>query len=425
MGRITSHHRSNSGYEPEDSTALRLQKTYLVRTCVAIIFAGILWGGLYIALGEPVAGIIPLVYSLLSATATLFFAMNRRCEWFRFVQLLLILLLPVLLMIALGGYLSSSAVVLWSLVCPFGALIFDGPRQALRWFLAYLALLFVSALIQPYVRVGNTLSSTTIIVFFVLNIGVVSTVAFVLLFHFIQQQNVTLALLRQEQAKTERLLLNVLPKKIAALLRDDNHQGTIAEYCEAVSVLFADVVGFTPLSAELAPRQMVELLNEVFSHFDSLVEKYGLEKIRTIGDNYMVVSGAPAPRSDHAHALAHMALDMMSYVHDNHVPGVQQLQFRIGINSGAAVAGVIGHHKFHYDLWGDAVNVASRMESQGIPGKIQITDMTYALLKDRFTCQPRGTIEIKGKGKMQTWFLTGAKREGLLQDSAAEKGLLV
>jgi guanylate cyclase len=154
---------------------------------------------------------------------------------------------------------------------------------------------------------------------------------------------------------------------------------------------------------------MVDLLNEVFSSFDTLADKYGLEKIRTIGDNYMIASGVPVPRADHAHALAGVALEMMSHV-DRHRPAhAVRLRFRLGMNSGAAVAGVIGRRKFHYDLWGDAVNTASRMESHGVPGKIQIARPTYDLINDDFVCVPRGSIEVKGKGQMETWFLEGRR----------------
>ena len=203
--------------------------------------------------------------------------------------------------------------------------------------------------------------------------------------------------------KSNRLLLNVLPKEIVPILKE--HNTTVADHFESVSVLFADVVGFTSLSVRLPPREMVDLLNEVFSFFDTLADKYGLEKIRTIGDNYMIASGVPVPRADHAHALAGMALEMMSHV-DPHRPGHDvKLQFRLGMNSGPAIAGVIGRQKFHYALWGDAVNTASRMESHGVPGKIQIARPIYDLIKDDFVCVPRGLIEVKGKGQMETWFL--------------------
>ena len=168
-------------------------------------------------------------------------------------------------------------------------------------------------------------------------------------------------------------------------------------------------MGFTPLTTELSPNAMVELLNEIYSHFDSLVEKHGVEKIRTIGDNYMVAAGVPRPRPDHAQALARLALEMTAYLAGLPPVGGRRLSFRIGINSGPVIAGVIGHKKFAYDVWGDTVNTASRMESQGTPGKIQITGATYELVKEDFICRPVGPVEIKGKGRMDIWFIVAAR----------------
>jgi guanylate cyclase len=179
-----------------------------------------------------------------------------------------------------------------------------------------------------------------------------------------------------------------------------------------VSVLFADVVDFTKMSERLAPQAMIALLNEIFSYFDELAAKYEVEKIRTIGDNYMVASGAPRRRSDHAHALVAMALEMNEYLGRRGSSRTQDLRFRIGINSGPAMAEVIGHHKFHYDLWGDAVNVASRMESHGLPGRIQVGPDTFELIKDDFECEPRGLVEIKGKGMMETFWVSGRSPSG-------------
>ncbi len=212
--------------------------------------------------------------------------------------------------------------------------------------------------------------------------------------------------LREEEQKSERLLLNVLPKEIAPDLKSGKL--TIADRFEHTSILFADIVDFTALSARMAPEEMVELLNQIFSHFDSLVEKYDLEKIRTIGDNYMVASGVPRPRLDHAHAIARLALDIREYIQALPARNGQKIDFRVGINSGPVVAGVIGKHRFHYDLWGDPVNTASRMESHGVAGRIQISSATRELIKDRFECESRGKIAVKGKGEMETWFLTGA-----------------
>jgi guanylate cyclase len=203
------------------------------------------------------------------------------------------------------------------------------------------------------------------------------------------------------------LLLNILPKEIAAILKNEDR--TIADSFEGVSILFADLVGFTTLTANMAPVEVVNLLNEIFSHFDSLVEKYDVEKIRTIGDNYMVAAGAPRQCPDHACRLASMALDMQAYLQERHRRRDIPVQFRIGISSGPVIGGVIGRKKFVYDIWGDAVNIASRMESHGVAGKIQLTSITYELIRDRFACERRGTVRVKGMGDMETWFLVGLK----------------
>jgi adenylate cyclase len=213
--------------------------------------------------------------------------------------------------------------------------------------------------------------------------------------------------LRKEQEKSEQLLLNIFPKLIAQRLKQDQH--LIAEHFEDVTILFADIVGFTPLSAHLEPIELVNLLNQIFSDFDQLAQQYGVEKIKTIGDAYMVVGGLPSLMANHAEAIAQMALDMQQVIHRCQMDKGYSLQIRIGINTGSVVAGVIGRNKFIYDLWGDAVNVASRMESSGVAGRIQVTPATYNHLKDKYVLEERGVTFVKGKGEMNTYWLTGKK----------------
>lgn len=213
--------------------------------------------------------------------------------------------------------------------------------------------------------------------------------------------------LRRQQEQTEKLLLNILPNSIAQRLKRE--QGIIADSFEEVSVLFADIVGFTPLAARIPPIGLVNLLNQIFSTFDHLAERHGLEKIKTIGDAYMVVGGLPLPLDNHARAIAEMALDMQQAMIDFQADNGEQFQIRIGINTGSVVAGVIGTSKFIYDLWGDTVNVASRMESTGVPGCIQVTATTYERLKEQYEFEERGAIEVKGKGEMTTYWLKARK----------------
>lgn len=214
--------------------------------------------------------------------------------------------------------------------------------------------------------------------------------------------------LEAEREKSERLLFNILPEAVAKQLKQE--QRTIAEHFAEVSVLFADIVGFTEMSAGRPPVEIVNLLNQIFSEFDHLAEIHGLEKIKTIGDSYMVVGGLPIERADHLEAIADMALDMQQAIaHFSETTG-RPFQMRIGINSGPVVAGVIGVKKFIYDLWGDTVNTASRMEAYSVPGGIQVTETVYQRLKKRYDLEERGEIAVKGKGPMQVYLLKGKKQ---------------
>jgi class 3 adenylate cyclase len=212
-------------------------------------------------------------------------------------------------------------------------------------------------------------------------------------------------LLDQERAKSENLLLNILPDPIAQRLKE--RPETIADSFAEVTVLFADIADFTPLSATLPPEKVVSLLNDVFSEFDALAEKHGLEKIKTIGDAYMAVAGLPEPKAGHAKAAADMALEMLTVIARFQRDTGEPLRLRIGLNSGPVVAGVIGTRKFIYDLWGDTVNVASRMESQGTVGSVQVTEDTCRLLRDRYDFGPPRAMEVKGKGRMTVYTLSG------------------
>ena len=219
------------------------------------------------------------------------------------------------------------------------------------------------------------------------------------------REQIYLRQLEEAQEKAERLLLNILPHSIAERLKEGEHG--IADSFPEVTVLFADLVGFTTFSANSLPSEVVTVLNEVFSAFDRLAGRHGLEKIKTIGDAYMAVCGLPLPRSDHADAAAGMALDMQEEIQRFNQRHQTSLQMRIGLNTGPVIAGIIGTKKFIYDLWGDTVNTASRMESQGKPGSIQVTQATFERLQNRFALEPRGSVEIKGRGTMNAYWLVG------------------
>ncbi len=221
------------------------------------------------------------------------------------------------------------------------------------------------------------------------------------------RERLCLEQLQVEKERSERLLLNILPLPIAEQLKQGCH--TIADNFAEVTVLFADIVDFTRLSAQRSPQEVVNLLNQIFSAFDELAQQHGVEKIKTIGDAYMAVGGLPTPRLDHAEAIAEMAIDMLDVIAQFKTETGELLSMRIGINTGPVVAGVIGTNKFIYDLWGDTVNIASRMESQGIADCIQVTAETYNRLRDKYVFEERGDIPIKGKGEVTTYILAGRK----------------
>jgi guanylate cyclase len=391
------------GADPHDDDDLRARKALLVLISVLILPVAALWGTLYLAFGSPV-GVVPLVYFVILLGAIVVFSRTRDFHWLLRVGQVDILLAPTLSMVPLGGFLDAGGVGLWGILAPLGALVFADVRSAARWYVAFVVVFLASGIAGEFIGpVWEPLPVWFTSTMLALNIAVGGAIVFTLLAVFARQRGDALAALRQEQAKAENLLLNILPRSIADRLRAETR--TIADQFSSASILFADVVDFTPLSERLPPDEVVGVLDHLFSHFDVLVDRRGLEKIKTIGDCYMVAAGVPAPRPDHARALALLALDMQAAMRSVDDVGHLGLELRIGINSGPVVAGVIGRKRFLYDLWGDAVNTASRMESHGTSGRIQITRATKELLGDEFVLEPRGTIPVKGKGEMEAWYL--------------------
>ena len=397
----------NIGSDPSDSEDVRLQKSSLVLGSFMFIIAGALWGILYFVFGQTVAGWIPFSYALVSLLSMIVFHVTRRFHFFLVSQLLLILFLPFLLMIALGGFIHSSGIILWSLISPLVALLFFEPRRALRWLAAFLGLVFVSGFLEPRPLLSSSLPPVLVTLFFVLNIGAVSTIVITLLAYFVGQKNLLFGLLRAEQSKSESLLLNILPKDVATRLKQGEEM--IADQYDSVSILFVDLVDFTPLSATYDPKAMLALFGEIFSYFDQLVEKYGVSKIETVGDSYMMAAGLPTPCENHAALLTHLALDIRTYFERGVFLEEQPVHCRMGMNSGPIMAGVIERKKISYNVWGDTVNTASRMQSHGIPGQIQVSEATYELIMDEFICEPRGTVNVKGKGEMKVWLVISSK----------------
>ena len=387
------------GGDANDDLDTRRRKALLVYLAVLIWPISLAWGVIYLGMGAP-AGVVAFGYFVVSVASIGLFARTRNFDLLLWIQLLDITLAPTLSMWPTAGFLASGAVGLWGILGPMGALVFGSVRSSIGWFAVFALAFLGSGLLGELTGGLSELPrwfSTTMIA---LNVIVGGAVVFALLAVFARQR-------QDAQERADTLLLNILPRTIADKLKANPQ--TIADAFTDASILFADVANFTPMAAGLKPAELVGMLDRLFGHFDDLVERYELEKIKTMGDAYMAAAGIPVPRPDHARALAQLALDMLEVVQPGGPMGDTGLELRIGLNSGPVVAGVIGRKRFLYDLWGDAVNVAGRMQSHGTRGRIQVTRATYELLKDDFLLEPRGTIEVRGKGEMETWYLVGRR----------------
>lgn len=400
---------SDIGARPGDSRDERLRCGTLIFASVLIALLSLVWVSTYLAFGYAMSAAIPAFYQLTTLVGLVVLARTRRFDVFRTTQLVTMLVLPALLQAALGGFVASSGMILWAIFIPLAALALLGLRQSLVWLAAFFIELALLALLDPLLsRDPVALPPGVVISFFVLNIMGVTVSAYVMLGYFVEQRARVHRALEAERERSERLLLNVLPEPIAERLKIGTE--VIAEKYDGVSVLFADLVGFTQRASVMAPDDLVALLDRIFSAFDGIADAEGVEKIKTIGDAYMVAGGLPVVRPDHVQAVARTALAMreeIAVIADR--TGQGWLDVRIGIDTGPVVAGVIGRRKFIYDLWGDTVNTASRMESHGLPGQIQITQRVAAALGPEFVVRPRGTIEVKGKGPMVTFLLQSAQ----------------
>lgn len=389
--------------QPNDDA---LGKSILTALVFAESLVCIFWIYILSNLGEGYAlmAAIPYAYIVFSYVSLLVFYKLKRFEYFTFTQLVMLLVMPFFMQWTIGGFEASSGVAIWAILSPIGALMILGTRQSTGWFTLFALLAGLSWKFNSQFSV-NALPIPLHVkdTFFLMNIMGTACILYAVMLYFQWQKERTLQELAVEQARSEKLLLNILPKTIADRLKDNDMR--IADGFDSVTVMFADLVGFTQISANMPPADLVDLLSSVFSRFDQLAEKHGLEKIKTIGDGYMVVGGAPVKREDHAAVVAQLALEMQIALQEVAQQQAIPLQMRYGMSSGPVVAGVIGTSKFTYDIWGDAVNMASRMEKTSLTDHIQISRATYDLIKDQFHCEARGLIAVKGKGDAETYLL--------------------
>ena len=409
----------------KDTERDRLNKTLAIFACGLMSFGAMLWLAIYWAMGIKFSATVPLCYLVLSGGSLVLYLWRRNFELFRFIQVSLFLFVPFIMQWSIGSYVSSSGVMLWALLAPVGVMVFQGPRESLPWFFAYIVMTAISGFFDYYLGEGAQQGVTmqSVAVFFSLNFAAMSTIVYLLISYFIRHRDTLQAhldaqhkLLQTEQEKSERLLLNILPGPIADRLKEQH--ATIADGFADVTVMFADIINFTQLSEEMPPKFMVTMLNEVFSHFDRLAEQRGLEKIKTIGDAYMVAGGLDLhhrydaehkPAVDYTTAICELALDMRDYMNTQSGVKRSRLQIHVGIGTGPVVAGVIGMKKFIYDLWGDTVNIASRVTAEATAGMILMENTTYRRVRHSFEFEGPHTISVKGKGEVTVYRLIGRK----------------
>jgi len=400
----------------EQSAEEKLSGDMLMLTTGFMMCAAALWLALYWSMGQNFSTVIPLAFQAVSVATIFFYWKTKKLMFFSVLQLSLILFVPFAMQWSIGNFVNSSGVSLWGLMAPVGAVTVLGTRASVPWFIAWL-FMTVMAGVFDYLLSGTVqrFDMQTVAVFFVLNFAAISVMIYSLLWYFAnEKQKLRIrvdeqqALLIEEKDRSEKLLLNILPASIAERLK--RNEANIAQGHADVTVMFADIVGFTKMTEELSPVETVSILNDVFTSFDEIADKYGVEKIKTIGDAYMAAAGVETGSNIHyADAVANMAMEMIDGVAEYSRRIGRNLQLRIGVGTGPVVAGVIGKKKFIYDMWGDTVNVASRMAADAYSGSIQVDLTTYRRLHTRFNFDEAHDVEIKGKGKMQVYHLLGRK----------------
>ena len=408
----------NGGIRPDDDAETRLRKSLLVFATGLFCAGSMLWLFLYGQMGPQFSANAPFIFQLLLVGNLLYFFRSGNFDWFRLTQLALFLFAPFAVQWSIGNFITASGASLWGLLAPIGAVLFCGTRESIAWFIAYLFLTALSGFFDYYLAdsaLANThkVSIQTSVFFFALNFAAISSIVYLLLRYAVIEKaklqaslEETHRLLQVEQGRSERLLLNILPGPIAERLKHDSQ--TIADGFADVTVMFVDIVNFTKVAEGLTPQQVFAMLNRIFSSFDELAEQYGMEKIKTIGDAYMVAGGLNNERHNYTRSIAELAIAMRDLLHNDFSVNEMRLDVRIGIGTGPVVAGVVGKKKFIYDLWGDTVNLASRITSEGTPGMIHVDATTHQRLADDFAFDEPQSIYLKGKGNTVVYRLGNA-----------------
>ena len=381
------------GATPGETEDMRLRRGLLVVLAVGISVLAIFWGLMYIAFGEPLGGAIPLGYTVLSLLSIVMFTVTRRYDIFRFTQIVLMLVLPFALMVALGGFIPSSVVALWAFVAPLCALGFASPREALRWFVAYLALVVAVGVFGGSLRTANNLPPSLIRAMFIVNIAAISIVMFAGLYAFVGERD-------RAFAEVHRLFGQYLSPQIARSLISDPRRAALGGQNRDLTALFADLQGFTPFTESRPPHETVVMLNRYFSAVVPVIFANGGTIIQFAGDAIVAIWNAPVEQPRHALAAARTALEMQRAIEAIVAEDRSLPRFRVGIATGAALVGNVGSEELrNYVAHGDAVNLAARLQQGGTGGQVVISASTYALIRDLAMVRPLGRFAVKGKSE--------------------------
>jgi adenylate cyclase len=376
-----------------------------------MMFASMLWLAVYWGMGQRFSTTIPLVFQALCCISMVLFYRTKKLRVFCMMQLTLFLFTPFVLQWSIGNFVNSSGVSLWALLAPVAAIVILGTRESMPWFVNYIFLTALSGMFDYMLaRSTKPVDMQTVAIFFALNFVTISAMIYLLLWYFSKEKTKLreavesqTKLVMTEKELSDRLLLNILPATIATRLK--RQESNIADGHADVAVLFADLVNFTHISEEMAPTETVRMLNEIFTEFDSIAERLKVEKVKTIGDAYMAAAGLRVGEEHYVNAVADMALAMREFLQRYRTPRGDAIEIRIGIATGPVIAGVIGRHKFSYDLWGDTVNIASRICTEAKPHTIQVDAVTQRRLYHAFQFESSHPIFAKGKGTLHVFNL--------------------
>jgi class 3 adenylate cyclase len=387
-----------------DSTELGFQKLLILFVASTCCLCGIVWSSLYLfVFGPGFIALLPILFTILVGSALVVAHITRQYKIAVYAQLFCITWITALIEWSIGSFDNSGFVVAWSFLGPIGALIFLSLRQSIIWMLMFVVILIVSVVFKPLLLgVDHAISEPIRIIFYIMNIGVASTVVFSASAWFATSIQI-------EKKRSEELLLNILPETVALELKDTGK--VVPKNLDNVTVIFSDFQGFTALAETMDAAELVAEIDLCFSAFDKIISRHGIEKIKTIGDSYMAIGGGLISQECSACKVAIASLEMVEFMNERlrflNAQNKSGFQMRIGIHTGKVVAGVVGLNKFQYDVWGDTVNFASRLEQNGEVGKVNISAETHGLIKDKFACTYRGRLPVKGKADAEMYFVNG------------------